>query len=258
MTQYEQDRAESNGIGWMLFAIAAISLAMILLGCDRGKTPPNSSGTLTGSPTLPPPTYYPPGSVVTHEYEHDAGHRIITEQAGGTGAGLTTSGDEVAAKFAASAPSANLPGIGSSGGTATSEFSVRSIEGAASNPLLWVGMASVIAAGVAFVLRLPRRVPLVCLTIGGGFIAAALMPKWGVFVLAAAGLGGLGVYIWAEKQGKNWFEALRAVTAGVEDLPDEPRLQVKKHVQSHAEEQDRITIRAVKQKDGLPSERPTT
>lgn len=241
----------------MRLSILGICLCLTLAACDRGATPPNSSGTLTGSPPTPPATYYPPGSIVTHEYEFDGGHRIVTEQAGGTGAGLTTSGDEVAAKFAASAPSANLPGIESSGGDAASEFSVRSIKGAASNPLLWVGILSILGAGVAFYFGL-RRAALVCGVVGGGFIAAAMLPGWGWFVLAGAGLVGVAVYIWAEKSGRNTLEALRAVVAGVEDLPTETRRTAKAHIASHADDRDAMTIRLVKRKDGLPSERPNT
>jgi hypothetical protein len=178
-----------------------------------------------------------------------------TEHATGTGAGLTTTSDEAASKFVTSAPGSTLPGIGSTGGSLSSTLSVRNLRDAAGNPLLWVGIVSILAAGVAFYFGL-RRAAIVCVAIGIGFLAASMIPGWGWFILAAVGLVAVGVYVWAELTGKNTREALRAVVAGVEDLPTEQRRQAKARIASHADDRDALTIRAIKRADGLPSERP--
>lgn len=230
------------------FVLAVLLTAMIHAGgCDsRPAAPPTNPPT---PPSIPAPAFdipggFDPNKPVEARYVVEGPTAKSTEQATGTGAGLTTNSDEAAAQFDTSAPGANLPGIGSTGGSLSSRVTFRTLQSAASNPLLWVGIVAVLAAGVTFYLGL-RRASLICVAIGGGFIAAAMIPGWGWFVLAAAALLGVGVYVYVEYGAKRTTSALQAVVDGVaatkETAPD-AYTAVKREIGKQATATDRRVI----------------
>lgn len=230
------------------FVVAVLIYVMVtLIGC--GKSDPPAPAKPAAPITIPAPEFNLPGGFdpdkpVEMRYVEEGGETKSTEQASGTGAGLSTNSDEAAAKFVTSAPGATLPGIGSTGGGASTEFSVRTIQGAASNPLLWVGILAVLAAGWAVFKGIPRA-GLILGVIGGGFITAAMLPAWAWVLIAAAGVVAVAAYIWSEYGGKVKHEALRAVVDGVDSLKESsPGAYqiVKQEIGKQADTRDRKTI----------------
>lgn len=244
--------------GWALvcdaFVLAVLICAMVMLtACGKHEQPnhpavPDSS-LAAPPPAIPAPAFdipggFDPNKPVEARYVVTGPESRTNEHATGTGAGLSTNSDEAAAKFVTSAPGATLPGIGSTGGGASTEFSVRTIQGAASNPLLWVGILAVLAAGWAVFKGIPRA-GLILGVIGGGFITAAMLPAWAWVLIAAAGVVAVAAYIWSEYGGKVKHEALRAVVDGVDSLKESsPGAYqiVKQEIGKQADTRDRKTI----------------
>lgn len=181
----------------------------------------------------------PQGSVVEFETENN-------RQAHGLGASISTDNAEAAAKFNAGAPNTSLGGeLGGSatGGEASADFRMSLPK--PTSPLLWVGVVCLIGSGVALYLQL-RRGAVIAGALGLGFIAAASMPGVAVFIVAVLGAGMLIVYLWAEHNGKGFFEGLRAVVSGVEQSSDDVRAAVKSEIKKQATIRDSRVIRMVK------------
>lgn len=232
---------------------AVLSLAL-LAGCERGvgsappaPAPPVSSVTVNGVPI-----HAPAGSAIEYRHTTDGGLSIDRREASGQGAGLSTNAPEVAGEFNATAPGSSLDGATASGGATAWDIDLGGAQGSA---LLWIGAALLLIAGVCLYLRLTRAA-LIVGGVGGALIVAGLYPGVALFV----GVGGAGVllavYLWAERSGQGYREAVRALVAGVEELPNGDRQFVKGKVDAHADERDRATIRKVKRGDGYGSERP--
>ncbi len=124
------------------------------------------------------------------------------------------------------------------------------IPGAGRNPILWVGILLLLAAGVCVYLQL-RRAAMICGIGGAALIVAAMLPAWGWIIIAVAAVGGGGFYIWAEKQHMTMKEALRATVEGIERAPAEAKAAVKAEVAKAADPSDSVAIAAIKAKDGL-------
>ena len=247
--------------------VGLITAAVALTGCDRSE--PAAAPTQEGAPVAvqgPPIVVAPrpePVRVMLNGQEVVAppGSSVklkttTTRGASGTGAGISTDNAETAAGFNAGAPTSNLGGDlggGADGGLSSANFKMRVPPG--TSPLVWIGAACLLGAGACFYLQL-RRAAIICAVLGLGFIGAEAVPGWAKAILFVAGLAGLGAYLWAEWQAKRKNEALRAVVAGVESIPDQPtRIGVKALIDGHAEDGDRAVIRQVKAADGLKSER---
>ena len=204
---------------------------------------------------LPSLLALPPGSTVTITEETDLGTRVEHESAEGVGAGLDTSAEKIDGNFEGSVPSAALSGgVAATGGGALSRYTGLSLPPLAANPLIWLGALCILGAGACVYFKL-RRAAVICAAAGGVLIAAAMLPGWAWALLACLGVGGLAVYIWAERSGQGFKEGLRAVAAGVEDMPPAPRHDLKRRIAAHAEARDRKVIAKVKKADGLPAER---
>lgn len=236
---------------WYAFLLLLCLAAMV--GCNEKPEPKPAQ------PTTPQAVYprdTPPGSTVRFEFESDEGSHRVDEQAHGTGAGLSTTSDEAAAKFNTSAPGATLPGIGSTGGSLESSLSVQTLKGASSNPLLWIGIAGIVAAGVAIYLGI-RRAALICGIGGAGFIVAAMLPAWAWVVLAAVGVIAGSVYLLAEYQHKSVKDTTQTLLKTIEGQPIHVRKQIKDAMAIAAPDAVKSTIRKLKRHSNLPTERPT-
>lgn len=217
---------------------------------------------------------------VTRESEQDqrGPARSSASVARGTGAGLSTSAAEQAAQFDASAPESELGGGGAGGGgggrsKGGGSSLTATLRGAAGfGAFGWIGIACLLGAAAALYFRLGLRAVVTLGVVGAAFMLAELLPEGAVLAICGGVVIAAGVYVWAEFSAKRATakakaqeaeaqrqrEAVRAVAAGVEDLPPPVRLLTKAAIASHASEQDTLTIRAVKRGDGLPSERPGT
>lgn len=234
-----------------------LMMATLAAGCDRDDAAHTSTPPPATSPALAPDNSTV--SINGNEIRAPKGSTIVYEStsdrvAKGTGAGISTDNAEAAADFNAGAPDTGLIGEGNAtGGSLKSSFRMKLPSG--TSPLLWVGVAGIVGAGLCFYLGL-RRAAIVCALIGVGFIGASALPNVALFILCAVGAIVLGFYIWAEHTGRGFHEALRAVVAGVETIPDDNiRRNVKTLVASHADERDTSIIKKVKARDGLKSER---
>lgn len=197
----------------------------------------------------------PEGSIVDLEIEGiEVGAQSSTQQrATGVGAGLETSSPEGAAGFEASAPGATLPGVSATGGSSAFDGTWK-IGGQAVNAFALAAIAALIgAAWLAY--RRAMRPALVAGVLGVAFAALAVYPGATLLVAGLAAAVCVALYIRAAGKGEAVNEALRAVVAGVEDLPEGERQRVKGKVASHATEEDRATIREVKIADGYGGER---
>lgn len=235
--------------------LLACCLLLTVAGCKPEPAP-------KPSPTAQPPqTIYPigtpPNSRVTFESHTDNGEYHRKESANGTGTGIDATGDAAKVQQKTTAPNASLPGIGADGGASDASASALTLEGAASNPLLWVGIALLLGGGTCLYLGI-RRAALICGVGGVGLIVAAMLPAWAWFIIAAVGLVAAGVYVWAEYHGQSAKLALTSVVRNVEKLPTPTRQAIKTNVASSAGRHvDRVTsmIRKIKDIENLPTER---
>ncbi len=154
----------------------------------------------------------------------------------------------------ASAPEAGLAGDAggrASGGSSTIDATVIGALGF--SPLLILGGLCLVGAGVAAYMRL-MRAALYAGVAGGALILIGLFPS--VVLLGALAAAGVAALVWSDRNGLLKHEALRAVIAGVEAMPDGTREAVKREIgRSHADERDRRVIRKVKAADGYGGER---
>lgn len=234
-----------EAIYWSIIAACVLGC---FVGCERRAHDP----TLT-VPRAVMPDGIRPGDTVVFEYESDGGRLRRTDAASGTGPGLSTSSDEAAASFDTSAPAVGINGTTGTGGSGATEFTLRTVGGAARNPLLWVGIVAVLAGLACFYFGL-RRAGTYLVLGGGGFVIAAMLPGWAWLIIAGVCGVGVIVYVWSERDARRSTEAARAVVAGVADLKrlDEVAYaRVKAAVASHADESDRAVIDSIKRKDRL-------
>lgn len=178
----------------------------------------------------------------------------LSQKSAAQGVGLTTSAGEVAQKFSAENSNTTLDGIAGGG----FKFDGKLIGSGKQSPLMIVGIIAILLAGAAVYFK-NVRLALILGVVGGLFIGASLMP--GVFGIVAlcAGIGTLLFCVFASDNFRlKLVEAMRAVTAGVEELPENTRMQVKKEIGKQATEEDRNTIRKIKSIDGFAPEKKET
>lgn len=166
-----------------------------------------------------------------------------------TGAGASANGDKLDQKFDSGAPTLNLPDVGKGSGGSVSGDSTASIAGI--SIFIILGGLCVLGGVASFALQLYPRTGIGLLAIGGCLIAVGIFP-WLWWLLLAVGLIAVGLYLWAERHGKSMHEAVRAVTAGISDLPGDLQSAAKAAIARHADDRDKATIKAVKKADDLP------
>ena len=255
-----------------LSTIVALLAAFLLTACNRAPTsdqaPQPEAPTVTSAaqPAPPSPTEIefdghrvsvPAGRAVsiksTKEASDAGGYEKHKGNASGKGAGLVSSFEKAVLNFNASAPLANLVGLGGASGGTTDI--AATFAGKAGTPVLaWIGGLMFLGGVVALCFKRIGDGAILCV---GGLVAvgaSTLGPAgWLVFILVAAAVGGW--LWWKSHKGMRASEALRAVLAGVEDLPETERKLVKSKVKNHAEPADTKTIGSFKKRDDLPSER---
>ena len=165
-----------------------------------------------------------------------------------TGAGASATGDKLDQQFDSGAPTLNLPGVGKGSGGSASGDMTASVAGI--SVFIILGGLCVLGGIVSFALQLYPRTGIGLMAIGGCFIAVGLFP-WLWWLLLVAGVGALLLYVWAERNHKSMREAVRAVAAGIEDLPGEIKARAKEAIGSHADARDKATIKAIKRADDL-------
>lgn len=174
--------------------------------------------------------------------------------ASGKGAGLNSAFEKAVVDFNASAPIANILGFGSSSGGST-DLSA-SFMGKGGSPILaWLGGLMILGGVAAIVWKKRIMDGLVLCFAGGVCVWASTLGTLGLFIVLLLLGAVLAYFWWKSHQGTAAAEALRAVIAGVEDLPTHERAMAKAKVKAHADAADVKTIAKFKTKDGLPSER---
>ena len=151
-------------------------------------------------------------------------------------------------------PAVSLPGATGQGGGGSMSGTAISMVGDKALKLLvgGVGILCLLGAALTVYLRwsIPRA-PIMLAGTGLGLLVAAFYPGVILFVLLAAVACGVGYVLWSERHATRAGEALRAVVAGVSDVPADIGEAVRKSIKAHADEADKRTIAAVKFKDGL-------
>lgn len=220
-----------------------------LVGCDKQRDDA-VAGPVPPVPVMP--RDIPEGSRVTFTETYEGG--VINESARGTGSGLTATGDKAATTIDSTAPSVGLRGGGSaSGGGTKGTLSALTVDGAASNPFVWAAVLAFVVAAAAGFFRMYSAA--VCAALLGAVLLACAVTPYAVLGVAAI----LGVVLWLNRRKVLTTDALRSVAAGVEDIDDEElRRGVKGNIKKHATPAEEAVIRAIKQIDGLPSERPNS
>lgn len=212
----------------------------------------------------------PPGSTITLQHEAtkttDQGTLEVTEEASGKGAALRASGEKIVGDFNATAPQASLgENRTASGSDVADSMKITGSVNLWANPLMWVGILCILAAGACLYLGLPPKATLITAIAGAGFITAAIMPGVLIFLLAAVGLIVVGPYIYTEwkaiknktkleEEAEGYREALRAAVAGISDLKTRnPDLYnaAKAAISSHTTDDDIAVIQQIKTMDRL-------
>lgn len=226
-----------------VIVLALIAMLFAMTGCN---SPGKAS---TSAPAAK-------ASITEEHYTlNDAGKPIaktVTTRTGeATGTGTAASGDNISGGMESEPASVEIAGVKATGGGGDSWSKAMAFTGGiASNPLLWVGVACLLAAAVAF-WQGWKSVVLPAVGAGIVFIAIALYPE--IIVWALVGLtiivGGPYLYTaWSSHRSK---EALRAVVAGVEASPPSAQEAVKDEISKQADAADKTTIMKVKLKDNL-------
>lgn len=256
-------------------SIAAIALAAVVAATGSMSIKPSGGDLSKLTPQTPQMTPeqreaiqrafdLPPGSEVEVEITNRDGGALRTSNEGrGVGAGAVAEGDKLSDSFNGTPPSVGFGADGSqiaSGGGAARTASASALKlppNLWGNPLLWVGLACLGAAGFGFYAGL-RRLGLIAGVAGLGLVTAAVFPVVLLFAAAAVAAALLVPYVYAEwkkrqaeQSGKSSMEALRAVVAGVEDpsVPAEAQKAVKAAVAKEADAADRAAIDEVKRSD---------
>lgn len=166
-----------------------------------------------------------------------------------TGAGASATGDKLDQQIDSGAPTLNLPGVGKGSGGSVSGDVTASVAGI--SVFIILGGLCVLGGIASFALQLYPRTGIGLLAVGGCLITVGLFP-WLWWLLLAVGLIAVGLYLWAERNGKSMHEAVRAVAAGIADLPGDLQNAAKDAIGRHADDRDKATIKAVKKADDLP------
>ena len=242
--------------GFLLLCFGLLSIFLLTVtfsGCDsRNPSPaPGAISTTPGAPQIPA-IDLPPGTEVrvTQRETQDGGVEFQWQKSSGSSAGLSTESPEVAATFNTSAPTSGA--TGSMGGATELEMKL----GGKKNLIIFIVIGSVLLLGSGFcVYRGLLHAALIGGVMGAGFIIVGMWPVTIWWIMGGLVIACLVAVLSSDELRHRFRESLRAVSAGIEDLNDDDRAKVKAKVQSHASEGDVRTIRSIKKKDGLPSER---
>jgi hypothetical protein len=194
--------------------------------------------------------FTPDGNPITEETT--VSEPVVTRQrlyGEATGAGASATGDKLDQQIDSGAPTLNLPGVGKGSGGSTSGTITAAVAGI--SVFIILGCLCILGGIAGFALQLYPRTSLGLLAIGGCLITVGLFP-WLWYLLLGVGALALLLYLWAERRGKSMHEALRAVTAGISDLPGDLQNAAKAAIARHADDRDKSTIKAVKKADDLP------
>jgi membrane-associated protease RseP (regulator of RpoE activity) len=225
----------------------------------------------------------PAGSTITLEQTqtHDGGTLTIEEEATGEGASLRASGEKVVSDFNATAPGASLTGKGGASGGDTQ--TINKIAGGGSlwsNPILWVGILSILLGIGTLVVRppmipvmIPMRATIILIGAGIGFVIAALYPVLLLFIVAGVVAVLLVPYVQREyttarekteaENGKKVQKTLRSVAASISDFkqaakdPTNPTIspdswnRLKGLLESHLEDDEKPIIETIRREDRL-------
>lgn len=271
--------------GQILLGIYVFVLFLLLLapaGCEKRPVPtpppaphPSPSYTFIGppAPTPDPSTRIksgntvlevPPGSTLTLEHvleTDDTGPTSsFTRSAESSGASLSTSAPEIAADFDASAPTTSLSGEdggNASGGDLSTSLNLRGMK--PSNPLFWIGGLLFLGAGV--LLYLKRITAAACAAgVAITLIACAAFPAFAlILALTALVLGALvlsGNAAFLGHQADTFEKTTRDLLALNETLPADSRRLVKDKASTILTDTTKSSIKRIKRKYNLPSERP--
>ncbi len=176
--------------------------------------------------------------------------RTVIASGTANGASAEATGDgKIAQDLQTGAPNLNLgEGVTGSGGE------VDSTSQASAAPKTWgvwaVGLLVLLAAGGLLYIGQPKAA-IIAGAIGIGLITAGFFPLLLLWVLLGAIALAVAAWFWSAKTGKSFKEAVRAVAAGIETLPDEAATLAKKAIASHADDSDKAVISRIKREDGL-------
>jgi uncharacterized membrane protein YuzA (DUF378 family) len=216
-------------------SVLLVLILLALAGCDTEPPESGTDITINGERIKAPA-----GHSVTIEGQSDIGSGIDKRKgnAEGVGAGLDTESEKAAIGFDASSPLARLfNGSGASGGSTSIQQTL--IGGSATSPLLWVGILSLVGAGVAFYFGL-RRAALICAVLGGSFVVASMLPAWAFILIGVAGVVTVAVYIYAELKAKKNTELAKSFVWARRDMPPEQRIVLDKALDPHLTKQGAI------------------
>ena len=172
----------------------------------------------------------------------------LTVSGSANGASAMVEGDKIDQGLNSTAPDLNLgEGIGGSGGDTGAKTIATAVKGGFG--LIGVGILCLLGAGVALYFGL-RMAAVYAGGVGILLIAIGLYPSLALFAVLA-GVAGVAYIIWSEHKSKRATEALRAVAAGIEGVPDDMKAAVKAEIGKHADQADTATIATIKMKDNL-------
>lgn len=268
----------------MGYCVVLFGIILFSSGCkeradQRPPAPPSvNSFSFVGPPSTPPQPpasrvqigttaiEVPPGSTLTfdHVLETDDVGPLpsFTRSAESSGASLSTTAPEVAAGFDATAPTTTLSGDdggSASGGDLSASLHLKGMK--PSNPLFWIGGLLLIGAGVLLYLK---RITAAATAAGvavvmiacAAFPAFAIVLALGALTIVACVLTGNAAFL--GRRAETSEKTARDLLSLNESLPAPSRRLVKDKASSVLSEKTKDTIKRIKRKYNLPSERPDT
>lgn len=180
----------------------------------------------------------------------------VTSSKSGKASGTSgdAAGDGTSLNIDGSAPTLSLDGTGSGVGGGGKAAGWANLAGDKGVRLMAFILGALCLAGAAASVAMKwgiPRLPIALGVLGLGLIACGFYPALLLWALGLAALAMLAHLLLAEKGGTRTLEALRAVTAGVNDLPPETRHTAQKAIRKHADKADKATIRRIKEIDDL-------
>jgi hypothetical protein len=238
------------------------AILMAVLSQTPAQPEPKPSLTEQQAEALRSLLQLPADSVVELEFtSKDGGSVHIIERGKGVGAGGSTEGGELSESVTGSAPEVGLgQDRNARGGNVARETEAVGFTPPAlpwANPLFWLGVVQILAAGALAFLPLPipkpKSLPMVLAASGAIFITVAFFPTLLLWGVVAGGVFLLFPYVKSGLDADKYKEGLRAVVAGVEDdsLPAQVKDAVKSKILTQMDPADRDTIREIKMKDKL-------
>lgn len=198
-----------------------------------------------------------PGEVRDILRQPGPGDEVVYEWAGasGTGAGVSANGEKIDAQHTGSPPRASLTDVGNSeGGGSSTNFHISALNHPSVVRIICgvLAVACLIGAGLSVWRQWRLPVLPVKLALGAvGFGVCAWFPDVAIAILAGYIIIEIADTLFGGQMATRTKEALRAVVAGVSDVPADVGEAVRKSIKAHADDADKKTIAGVKFKDGL-------